>query len=79
MSALIPKGARRVAGALTIILLGIFGVVWVGSNRIGGGILLGLALTRAVLLVRELREDRVTRDLRKRLAQLDSEIDGDPR
>ncbi len=67
--------AGRIVAVVTVILLGLFGVVWVGANPIGGGILLALATFRLVALVRKLRSDAETERLRHRLAQIDRELE----
>jgi len=67
--------ARRIVAVVTVILLGLFGAVWVGANPIGGGILLALAAFRLGALVRKLRADAETERLRQRLAQIDRELE----
>ncbi len=74
--AAIPTNVRRIVGVLTVLLLGLFGVVWVGANPLGGGVLLALAFVRLVLLVRELGTAASLEHLRARLATLDRELDG---
>ncbi len=44
--AAIPTNVRRIVGVLTVLLLGLFGVVWVGANPLGGGVLLALILVQ---------------------------------
>lgn len=72
--AAIPHNIRRVVGVLTVLLLGLFGVVWVGANPVGGGVLIALSVIRLVMLVRELGGDAKSEALRARLADLDKEI-----
>lgn len=72
--AAMPQSVRRIVGVLTVLLLGLFGVVWVGANPIGGGILLTLSFLRLVVLVRDLRGAAHAEELLARLAQLDKEI-----
>jgi len=67
--------AQRIVAVVTVLLLGLFGVVWVGANPVGGGILLALATFRLVALVRKLRSDAHTERLRHRLAQIDRELE----
>jgi hypothetical protein len=61
-------------GVLTVLILGIAGVVWVGASPLGGGAVLAMAAVRLVLLVRELRHGVRSEELHRRLAQLDKEI-----